>query len=120
MTQLFLHYMFPVRVKCTRFGAVLFLKVMTMRLRRASGMLRMGKIERAAEAASEAAKGHGQPPLSTVSIAARFVAASAKSMCSGVAEDEAIDELNALKVLCFVVTDGSYCGKERRILIGPC
>lgn len=71
---------------------------MTLRLRRALAMLKIGRTEEAAEAASEATQREEHPPLCTLRIAARLVAASAKSLCSGVAEEEAIDELTALKV----------------------
>lgn len=71
---------------------------MDLRLRRAVGMLKLGRAADAAEAAAEAGQEAGQPPLSAVSIAARVAAAGAKSLCEGEAEEEALDELTALKV----------------------
>lgn len=81
---------------------------MDLRLRRALGMLRLGKAAEAAEAAAEAGQEAGRPPLAAISVAARLAAAGAKSFCDGEAEDEALEELAALKVspvvLCFIVT----------------
>lgn len=72
---------------------------MDLRLRRAMGMLKVGRAADAAEAAEEAGREAGQPPLAAVSIAARVAAAGAKSLCERAAEGEALDELTALKVL---------------------
>ena len=71
---------------------------MDLRLRRALGMLRLGKATEAAEAAAEAGQEAGQPPLAALSVAARLAAAGAKSFCEGEAEDEALEELAVLKV----------------------
>lgn len=73
-------------------------KAMDLRLRRVMGMLKLGKATEAAEAAAEALSEAGQPPLAAVSVAARVAAAGAKSLCEGEAEEEALDELTALKV----------------------
>lgn len=71
---------------------------MDLRLRRAMGMLKLGKAADAAEAAAEAGREAGQPPLAAVTVAARVAAAGAKLLCEGEAEEEALDELAALKV----------------------
>lgn len=71
---------------------------MDLRLRRAMGMLKLGRAVDAAEAAAEAGQEAGQPPLAAVTVAARVAAAGAKSLCEGEAEEEALDELTALKV----------------------
>eukprot|EP00752_Nemacystus_decipiens_P007280 g6516.t1 len=70
---------------------------MDLRLRRAMGMLKLGRAADAAEAAAEARQEAGQPPLAAVTVAARVAAAGAKSLCEGEAEEEALDELTALK-----------------------
>ncbi|CAN0523062.1 unnamed protein product, partial [Ectocarpus sp. 12 AP-2014] len=70
---------------------------MDLRLRRAMGMLKLGRAADAAEAAVEAGQEAGQPPLAAVTVAARVAAAGAKSVCEGEAEEEALDELTALK-----------------------
>lgn len=75
-----------------------FVQAMDLRLRRALGMLRLGKATEAAEAAAEAGKEAGQSPLAALSVAARLAAAGAKSFCEGEAEDEALEELAVLKV----------------------
>lgn len=62
------------------------------------GMLKIGKVVDAADAAVEAFQEARQPPLAAVSVAARVAAAGAKSLCEGAAEEEALDELTALKV----------------------
>lgn len=71
---------------------------MNLRLRRALGMLRLGRAAEAAEAAVEAGTEGGQPPLAAVSVAARLAAAEAKAQCGVAADDEALEELTALKV----------------------
>ncbi|CAM9872023.1 unnamed protein product, partial [Ectocarpus fasciculatus] len=73
-------------------------QAMDLRLRRAMGMLKLGRAAEAAEAAVEAGQEAGQPPLAAVTVAARVAAAGAKSVCEGEAEEEALDELTALKV----------------------
>ncbi|CAM9330233.1 unnamed protein product [Ectocarpus sp. 4 AP-2014] len=72
-------------------------QAMDLRLRRAMGMLKLGRAVEAAEAAVEAGREAGQPPLAAVTVAARVAAAGAKSVCEGEAEEEALDELTALK-----------------------
>eukprot|EP00903_Cladosiphon_okamuranus_P008957 g8571.t1 len=72
-------------------------QAMDLRLRRAVGMLKLGRAADAAEAAAEAGQEAGQPPLAAVTVAARVAAAGAKSLCEGEAEEEALDELTALK-----------------------
>ncbi|CAM9686740.1 unnamed protein product [Ectocarpus sp. 8 AP-2014] len=72
-------------------------QAMDLRLRRAMGMLKLGRAAEAAEAAVEAGQEAGQPPLAAVTVAARVAAAGAKSVCEGEAEEEALDELTALK-----------------------
>lgn len=74
------------------------IQAMDLRLRRAVGMLKLGRAAEAVEAAVEAGREAGQPPLSAVSVAARVAAAGAKSLCDGEEEEEALDELTALKV----------------------
>lgn len=71
---------------------------MDVRLRRVAGLLRLGRTTDAAEAAVEAREEAGQPPLAAVSIAARLASAGAKTLCGGVAEEEALDELAELRV----------------------
>lgn len=71
---------------------------MDLRLRRALGMLRLGKATEAAEVAAEAGQEAGQPPLAAISVAARLATAGAKAYCEGETEDEALEELAALKV----------------------
>ncbi|CAM9831498.1 unnamed protein product [Scytosiphon promiscuus] len=72
-------------------------QAMDLRLRRVMGMLKLGNAAEAAEAAAEAGKEAGQPPLAAVSVAARVATAAAKSLCEGEAEEQAVDELTALK-----------------------
>lgn len=74
------------------------MQAMDLRLRRAMGMLKLGRAADAAEAAAEAGLEVGQPPLAAVTVAARVAAAGAKSLCEGEAEEKALDELTALKV----------------------
>lgn len=75
------------------------MQAMDLRLRRAMGMLKLGRAAEAAEAAAEAIQEAGQSPLAAVTVAARVAAAGAKSLCEGEAEEEeALDELTALKV----------------------
>lgn len=84
-------------------------QAMDLRLRRAMGMLKMGRAVDAAEAALEAGQEAGQPPLATVSVAARVAAAGAKSLCEGAAEEEALDELTALKVPIYTTAPHTLC-----------
>lgn len=87
---------------------------MNLRLRRALGMLRLGRPAEAAEAALEALEEGGQLPLTAVTVGARLCASGAKSLCGGVAEEEALNELTALKVIAFF--QSILLGSSRRIL----
>lgn len=71
---------------------------MNVRLRRALGLLRLGRGVEAAEAAAEAREEGRQTKLAPVSVAARLAAAGAKATCDGAAELDAVDELTTLKV----------------------
>lgn len=75
-----------------------FFQAMDVRLRRALGLLRLGRGTEAVEAAIEAREEGGQHPLAPVSIAARLAVAGAKAACGGRLEADAVDELSALKV----------------------
>lgn len=89
---------------------------MNLRLRRALGMLRLGRTEEAVEVATEAMREGGQPPLAAVTVAARLAAAVAKSLCGGMTEEDALDELTMLKVRSHVIGSSVSTGMSCVVL----